>query len=490
MRPLPYRPRIRTGLSSGLPMISRTARYALAAALGLTVLLVAGVFVLLGTSLSRPRLEAAASRALGLELSIAGGSTVRVFPSLLLTLEDVHARRHGVEIASVQQVTIGIALLSVLGGEPRVERVVLTQPVIHLVRDRAGRFNAEDPSPAAAPPQAALPEVLLAAGTVIFVDQRHGKGFEARDCQGEVRDLRRSAGPRADFLKNVSFTAAIACAQVRKEDITLRDLSFSAAAQGGIVDVKPLTTRLFGTQGAGTVRADFTGEVASYQLAYTLAQFPIEEFFAAVSAKKLATGRMDFQATLSTRGTTLRELKQALTGQASLRGQNLTFLGSDLDAAFDRFESSQTLNLVDLGAVFFAGPAGLLITKGRDFANLARGSGGSSEIRTLVSEWKVERGVAHARDVAFATRAHRVALHGGLDFVDEHFDAMSVALVDAKGCAIVQQRVRGSFQAPVVDKPNPVQALVGPAVRLLKKGSDLVFGDRCEVFYAGSVAPP
>lgn len=72
-----------------------------------------------------------------------------------------------------------------------------------------------------------------------------------------------------------------------------------------------------------------------------------------------------------------------------------------------------------------------------------------------MSDWQVERGVAHVQDVALATKENRIALHGTLDFVGERFDAVTVALLDQKGCAIVKQSVTGSFRAPVVDKPTP-----------------------------------
>jgi AsmA protein len=42
----------------------------------------------------------------------------------------------------------------------------------------------------------------------------------------------------------------------------------------------------------------------------------------------------------------------------------------------------------------------------------------------------------------------------------------------------------------VVEKPSLLESLTGPALRLLKKGSDLFLGGQCEVFYAGSVAAP
>ncbi len=144
---------------------------------------------------------------------------------------------------------------------------------------------------------------------------------------------------------------------------------------------------------------------------------------------------------------------------------------------------------MDVGAFFFAGPLGLVVTKGYNFASISRESGGRSEIRTLVSDWKVERGVAHAQDVAMATNENRIALRGGLDFVDYEFDDVTMAVIDAKGCARVQQKIRGTFRNPVVEKPSLLQSLAGPALRLLKKGSDLL-GGQCEVFYAGSVVAP
>jgi AsmA protein len=199
---------------------------------------------------------------------------------------------------------------------------------------------------------------------------------------------------------------------------------------------------------------------------------------------------MDFTANLSMQGETVNKLRQTTQGQIALRGKNLILNGHDLDQEFDRYESSQNFNLVDVGALFFAGPVGLAVTKGYNFASLFQGSGGRSEIRTLVSEWKVERGVAQSQDVAMATNKNRVALHGGLDFVNERFDNMTVALIDAKGCVKMQQTIHGSFEKPVLEKPSALKSLTGPVVRLLEQVAGIFPGGACEVFYAGSVASP
>ena len=124
-----------------------------------------------------------------------------------------------------------------------------------------------------------------------------------------------------------------------------------------------------------------------------------------------------------------------------------------------------------------------------NFASLFRGSGGSSRIRALVSDWKVERGIARAKDVALATNENRIALKGSLDIVNERFDDVTMAMVDGQGCAKVRQRIRGSFRKPEVEKVNVLQSVAGPVLKLFKQAEKL-FGGRCEVFYEGSVASP
>jgi hypothetical protein len=315
-----------------------------------------------------------------------------------------------------------------------------------------------------------------------------GKVMADRIALG-VDNLAVGGDGKVDLLRRISFSGTAGIGEVRTEHLVVSDMKSAVAGKDGILDLNPVTMRFFEGQGSGSLRADLSDSVPHYRVRYSLSRFRIEEFLKTLSPKKVAEGPMNLSATLSMRGKTANEMKRTADGEVSLRGENLTITGVDLDRTFSRYEASQSFNLVDVGAFFIAGPFAPLITKGYNFASLFRGSGGSSRIRALVSDWKVERGIARAKDVALATYEHRVALMGSLDFANERFDDVTVAVVDGKGCVIVRQKILGSFQKPEVEKVNVFQSVAGPALKLFKQAKKLL-GGRCEVFYAGSVAPP
>jgi len=464
--------------------------YTISGFAGLLVLVAVALLLFVDANAYKPRFEAAASGALGMEVRVGGRLGISLFPGLLVTLQDVHIRNRGADLVSAKEARLGIDLLPLLKKEVRFGKIALKNPGISIERDRDGKYNFETSQTAGALPALNLAKISVSDGTLLYADKLSGEGFEAGDCKLDVRRLLLSGGESADLMKNLSFTAELACGEIRTKDFTVSGLKFTADGKNGIFDLKPVTMGIFGGQGSGSIRADFSGAVPLYHVHYSLPQFRIEEFFKILSPQKVAEGSMDFSANLSMQGKTVNEMTQTANGEASLQGENLTLNGSDLDLEFSRFESSQNFNLVDVGAFFFAGPVGLAVTKGYNFASIFKGSGGNSKIRTLVSDWKIERGVAHAQDVAMATNENRIALQGGLDFVKGRFDDVTVTLIDAKGCAKVRQKISGPFQKPVVEKPNILKSLAGPALKLLKKGRKLFPGGECEVIYAGSVAPP
>jgi AsmA-like protein len=464
---------------------------ALGALAGLLVLAALAVFVFVDVDAYKPRVESAASSALGMDVTVEGRMRVGFVPGLHLTLGNVRVRNGGSELAFVEAAELAIELLPLLRQELRYGSIVLNRARISVELGRDGRYNYQKPAGfmAAFRPldlkRVSFPELVF-----VYADKASGNGFESGSCKGELTNMRHPGG--APFLVRLSLSGQFACNELRGRQTAVSDVKFSIEATDGVFDFKPVTMRVAGGRGSGSLRMDHSAAVPALQLVYSLSKFRIEEFFKGLPPEKSVSGLMDFSTTLSMRGRTRVELRRSASGQVSLSGMNLTLAGVDLDETFSKYRVTQSFNLFDMTAFLLAGPIGLAVTKGYDYSNLARQAGGSTQIRTVVSQWKVEKGVAHAADVALATRANRLALQGGLDFVNEAYDEVFVALVDSNGCARMRQRIRGPFGKPVLEKPDTLTSLAGPVVGLIDKARALLpgTGARCDVFYSGSVASP
>jgi len=480
------------GVGRGMRMANKR-KIALFAAGGLFALLILAAVALVlfvDVNAQKPGLEADASDALGMEVRIGGRLGIGFFPGFHLTLEDMRIRNRGADVASAKEAILGIELLPLLHREVRIVKIGLKRPRFSIEQDRDGKFNFQDREESKGTRFSLdVRKIFLSDGALFYADKKTGEILEAGDFSLDVSRLRLTGGKNPDFMKNLSFTAEFACKEFRKGSLAVSDLKLRIEGKDGVLELDPVTMRLFGGEGSGSLRADLSASVPRYHVRYSLSRFRIEEFFKTLSPKKVAEGSMDFSSSMSTQGKTIDEMKRNANGDISLRGENLTLDGVDLDRTFSRYEASQSFNLVDVGAFFIAGPFGPLITKGYAFGSLFLGSGGSSRIRTLVSDWKVGRGIAHAKDVAMATDENRVALTGSLDYVNERFNDVTVAVVDGKGCAKVRQKIRGPFRKPEVDEVSVLQTAAGPLLTLLKQAGKL-FGGPCEVFYSGSVAPP
>jgi AsmA protein len=184
-------------------------------------------------------------------------------------------------------------------------------------------------------------------------------------------------------------------------------------------------------------------------------------------------------------------MKRKSNGVASLKGEHLLLYGVDLDSLLAKIEEGQSFSLVDVSFFFLAGPLGTVLTKGYDFAGIyIETTGGQGIIEKLVSEWKIRNGIAEAEDVALSTKRNRIAMKGGLDFVNSRFDNVTVAALDEKGCSKFSQNVHGSFRKPQIETISTLQALVGPAVKLFEEVQKFTGWGKCKVFYNGSIKHP
>ncbi|MBA3028626.1 MAG: AsmA family protein [Desulfobacteraceae bacterium] len=441
----------------------------------------------------KPGIEAAASRATGLDVSINGKMRLSFFP-FGLSAADLHAANHGVEILSLEKLKLGLEFIPLLKKKLIITRCVLDQPVLTLIKD-ARRNDPSSPAENKASEMGmkkvfSLKELSLFRGVLVYVDQKTREQIVFRDIHLAIHDFLLediSANP----VQNASFSGTFQCSEVEKANLKINHVLGSMKAEKGVLTLNPLTLDVFGGKGKGDASVDLSGVHGVYKINLKIPELDFANLEKALGAKKMIGGKGDLEASLTLEEKENLRLMSGVNGHFSLSGDHLILYTLDLDKALTAYESSQQFNLVDLGAFFIVGPLGTVGLKGHGYWETYRQTHGrQGKIHHLVSRWKIKQGIAEALDCALATQHNRVALSGQLNLVRERYEKVTVALVDGKGCAKFKQSITGPFGSPEIGALSTVETLGGPLLSLYRKTKRFVQGDKCDVFYSGSVRHP
>src|SRR5512139_2469126 len=134
---------------------------ALLAAGGLFALLIltaVALVLFVDVNALKPRLEAIASDALGMEVRIGGRLGIGLFPDPHIAAEDVRIRNRGADVASAKETFLGIEFLPLLHKELRIVKIGMKRPRVSIEQDRDGKFNFETPEGEAGKKTAEEPE--------------------------------------------------------------------------------------------------------------------------------------------------------------------------------------------------------------------------------------------------------------------------------------------------------------------------------------------
>ena len=462
------------------------------------VLLVAVVAAVLGlvayshSAAFRAKVQAAASRGMGMQVSLDGPLHIGLFPSPNITLESLRVQNRGVDAGSVDQAYLRFRLWPLLHKDVELETVSLTRPRVLIRKGTDGVLDLlRSTPPVHIRPHGPI-EVIATDGVVRYEDAKSGAWVEARGCDAKVHGVHTEAPDGRRALERLSFSGAdMTCKTVAASKFTGTDLKVSAVAPGkGVYALEPITLQAFGSEATGSFHADLTGGQDSYAADLKVVGVQVARILQDSGIRPFAAGRVDLAGNITSQGRSHQELLQGVQGKVTFHGSDVTLQGYDIDKELTRFERTQRFDLADLLGLFVLDGAGLLATKGYDYATLiSKRRGGVSHIHEAVADLDVSKGVVSAQDVAMSTDTHRIAAQGKLDIPTEDFDHVNLGLVDAKGCVIAEVDVSGSIRKPKLQKPGIVKTLAGPARSIAHKGEDLFTKKGCPVFYDGSVKP-
>ena len=462
----------------------------------ITIVVFAGILALLiHIPDFRPQIEAAVATALGMDVRIKGRMGIAFFPGFSLSLKDVNVRNKGSDVVTIEKVRIGLKILPLARKEYQISSIELIEPVFYIFRYKNGMYNFDKPRGTLSGKPLAVKYIFVSQGNLVYTDETSGEKIEAGDFDLSIKDLFSSGPDGSESFSNISFTGDIKCKTLKIYNFTLMNLVMRLAGEKGILDINSVSMNIFGGTGNGSIHLDVTGTLPHYRVVCTFNQVRIEEllqlYLLKKSPRKTIEGPVNFSADLVAMGKSANEVKRSLNGNLSLYGENLVLYNIDIDALVMKYKRSQNFNLADVGAFLIAGPFGPLLTKSFNFMSLYEESlGGKGIIRKIVSVWKVKNGIAEALDVALASKKQRIAMKGGLNFINERFVNVTLAALDKRGCTVYIEKVHGPFSKPQIEKESVFTSIAGSVSNPLEDAWTFIQGKKCTVFYSGSVAHP
>lgn len=275
--------------------------------------------------------------------------------------------------------------------------------------------------------------------------------------------------------------------KIYSHSFKFNDVDFNIDIKNGNYEIKSDVVRLFGenAKGKSVIMLSPFSEHPAYKLNFKDVRFRAERMLATFKEDSIFTGLLHLSLNLSSTGSEWDNIVHNINGIVNLSGEDLILNGLDADEIIDKFKRSQSFNMVDLGAVLLAGPVGIAVTKGTDFARIfVLNSGKSTQIKQLISNWNIKDGTFTIDDAAFATNKNRIALKGYIGFAKNDLH-LTIALLNNDGCSIFNQEVYGNLDKPTLGDVKVVGAVLAPIKNLVND----VLGTDCDVFYGGKVKP-
>ena len=410
-----------------------------------------------------------------------------------LTFNDITIRRENHLVATIDRARVTLGLSSLLATPRQVRSLHLEGLVLIVERFSPGVFNlyeqgqvSWDRGPLS------LKRWQVSNARLEVRDQVREQHWSLEGCHQDLHAVNHEGGDLGELAATLLVEGVFHCDTLGGKPEILNDLSIQVRAEQGVIGLTSIAARVLSGQLTGHAEVNLAGDTPTITLENRFDAVDTASLIQLLDGDKPLVGEMDLELVLSAGGSDAQALRNSLTGRVSLRADELTLQGIDLDAQLNSFEDSQQFNLLDVGAVFLAGPLGLIASRGYTLSTVFEESDGSTRIAQVVSDWRIENGVMTAEDVAFSTEENRLALNGTLDIGESRIEELRIALVDSDGCAVIEQAVSGPFSDPQVTRAETLAqvAVIGPVLDLFVQGAEAIADVDCELFYSGSVAQP
>jgi AsmA protein len=480
---------------------SRKRKRALLVVLGLTSLVVLAVLVYAARfdlNSWKSEIEAAVSKATNMHVTIEGTLERKRWFPLTVVVHGLQFQNREEPVVRLENVECSsLELVPLMRRRLRMGTCTVDGFAIAIVRGADGHFNFERTTPrprpppgaGSAPPALFVSRLIARGGAYTFGDR--GKPARA-EITGVSANLHGFAigRPPEGIRRAFSFKGELAWDALHRDALTLTQLKSKVSAGGGHFLLDDLSLDAFGGRGTGTFAADTSERTPRFELSLEVPRCHVEHLLEGLRTEPVIGGEAALAMHVRAAGRNKDELTQTLSGDVSLSGRHLQTHDLDMDKLIHKFDKTRGFSLIDLAAFFIAGPLGPIATKGYDFGRVYKQLGtGEGTLDRLLTTWRIDDGIAEAKDCALATKKNRVAFAGKIDLVHGVYQDAAIAVLDERGCSRYTEKLSGPVGGGRDIGKSTMKAIAGPFIGLYQKIHH-AFDQKCDVFYSGSVPQP
>ena len=476
-------------------------RRALLVVLGLTSLVVLAVLLYAARfdlNSWKPEIEAAASKSAKMNVTIEGTLERTHWFPLTIVAHGLQFQNRDEPVVKLGRVECSsLELIPLMRRRLRMGTCTVDGLAIAIVRGADGHFNFERTTPRPRPPAGAgsaapavfVSRLLVRGGAYTFAERGKPADAEISGISGDLRSFAIGRPPEG-IRRAFSFKGELGWDELRRDTLTLTHLKSKVSAHGGHYLLDGLSVDVFGGQGTGAYVADTSERTPRFELRLDVPRCRVEHLLKALGTEPVIGGEATLAMDVRAAGRTKDELTQTLSGDVSLSGRTLQTHDLDLDKLIKKFDKTRGFTLIDLAAFFIAGPLGPIATKGYDFGRVYQQLGtGTGTLDRLHTIWRIDEGIAEAKDCALATKKNRVAFAGKIDLSGGVYQGAAIAVLDKEGCSRYTEKLSGAVGGKRPLGKGVMKAMAGPFIGLYQKIHHAM-ESKCDVFYGGSVPQP
>lgn len=433
---------------------------------------------------------------IGLETRIDGDISLKVIPGVSFVVEKIKVISNETYVLKIGKAEISIDYLGIFNSGINVSALKLFDPQVYLVRDATGNFNFEDEhqqhdsTDEDKNHKLNLSDFSIENGRLLYIDTQYGDSLMIDRLNIKADEIGLTGSAHHIDVDKIRLRGSVEIGQFKLNMLEVDSMQFRIDGRAGKIAIVAIDLGYFGGKSNGKAILDFTKNPDHITIEHKMSGMDLGLFGESIGNPLFLSGKLDYNLNISFDSFNWSQTKKTINGSASMGGENIVIHGFNVNNILTNFKKSQQFNIIDLSAVFVAGPYGAVFTKGINYAQLLSSSTGDSTVITkLISNWTISDGIANAHDVALRTNKYRMAMTGNLDFKNDVYQDVYISLLNKDGCAAFSQKVNGSFSDPETESINTFGMIFGPVNRLWQ---DLTKPLRrpCTLVYTGTLEHP